>query len=120
MKALFIGGTGTISTAITELAPKCGIELYLLNRGNKKERVPQGVKIIEADINNEADVREKIKDLTFDTVADFIVFDTDAIESRKNKAVHFYQHRFRLSEAALQPFHYRKHPALQPLLELLP
>ncbi len=79
-KALFIGGTGTISTAITALAPKCGFELYLLNRGNRLALVPEGVKVIEADINNEADVREKLKDITFDVVAEFIAYHTDAIE----------------------------------------
>ncbi|MHB8128177.1 MAG: SDR family oxidoreductase [Mobilitalea sp.] len=80
MKALFIGGTGTISTAITALAPKCGFELYLLNRGNKSGLVPEGVTVIEADIYNEADVREKLKDMTFDVVAEFIAFDTEALK----------------------------------------
>ncbi len=80
MKALFIGGTGTISTAITALAPSCGFELYLLNRGNRSSLVPEGVKVIEADINNEADVKEKLKDMTFDVVAQFIAFDTDALK----------------------------------------
>ncbi|MDF2906346.1 MAG: NAD-dependent epimerase/dehydratase [Herbinix sp.] len=80
MKVLFIGGTGTISTAITQLAPNFGFDLYLLNRGNRTELVPEGVKIIEADINNEADVREKLKDMTFDVVAQFIAFDTNALQ----------------------------------------
>ncbi|MDD3174480.1 MAG: SDR family oxidoreductase [Herbinix sp.] len=80
MKALFIGGTGTISTAITALAPQCGIDLYLLNRGNRTHLVPEGVHVIEADINNEADVREKLKDLTFDVVAQFIAYETEAIK----------------------------------------
>ena len=69
MKALFIGGTGTISTAITQLAPTYGFELYLLNRGNRSILVPDGVKLIEADINNEADFKEKLKDMTLDEVA---------------------------------------------------
>lgn len=80
MKALFIGGTGTISTAITELAPTCGFELYLLNRGNRTSLVPEGVKVITADIHNEADVKEKLKDMTFDVVAQFIAFDTEAVK----------------------------------------
>lgn len=79
-KALFIGGTGTISTAITALAPQCGFELYLLNRGNSPTLVPDTVKVIEADINNEADVKEKLKDLSFDVVAQFIAFTPDALE----------------------------------------
>ena len=37
MKALFIGGTGTISTAIVKrLAETPGWEIWLLNRGNRK------------------------------------------------------------------------------------
>ncbi len=78
-KALFIGGTGTISTAITRLAPSCGFELYLLNRGNRSELVPEGVKIIEADINNEEEVRSKLEGMSFDVVAQFIAFHPDAL-----------------------------------------
>ena len=35
MKALFIGGTGTISLAISKLLLEKGWELYLINRGNR-------------------------------------------------------------------------------------
>ena len=35
MKALFIGGTGTISTEISKLLVREGWELTLLNRGHK-------------------------------------------------------------------------------------
>lgn len=80
MRALFIGGTGTISSAITALAPQCGIELYLINRGNRPELIPDGVKVIQADINNEKDIVEKLNHLSFDVVADFIAFDTNAIK----------------------------------------
>jgi nucleoside-diphosphate-sugar epimerase len=80
MRALFIGGTGTISTAITALAPRYGFELYLLNRGNRTSLVPEGVKVIEADIYDEAAVREKLKDMTFDVVAEFIAFHPDALK----------------------------------------
>ena len=52
MKALFIGGTGTISTAITEKLAKEGKwELYLINRGNNNSTLPENVNIIKADIN---------------------------------------------------------------------
>lgn len=74
MKALFIGGTGTISMAITRKLAEQGHELYLINRGNRNEDLPEGIKVITADINNEADVAEKIKDLSFDVVCDFIGF----------------------------------------------
>ncbi len=75
MKALFIGGTGTISMAITRLlAKRPEWELYLLNRGNRSEELPENVKVLAADINDEEKVKELIQDLHFDTVCDFIGF----------------------------------------------
>lgn len=78
MKALFIGGTGTISSAISSLALERGWELYLLNRGNRQ--LPEGAKQIRADIRDEAEVKEKIGGMRFDVVADFIAFTPDQVE----------------------------------------
>lgn len=75
MKALFIGGTGTISMAITKMIAKDeNWELYLLNRGNRNNNLPDGVKVINADINDVEAVKEAIKDLSFDCVGQFIGF----------------------------------------------
>jgi len=69
MKALFIGGTGTISMAITkQLAENPDWELYLLNRGSRNDNVPANVKLLSVDINDEAAVLEILGDLQFDTV----------------------------------------------------
>ncbi len=81
MKALFIGGTGTISMAITKLlAEDSNWELYLLNRGNRSAELPENVKVIKADANDEAAVREAIKDMSFDCVGQFIGFVPEQIE----------------------------------------
>lgn len=80
MKVLFIGGTGTISSAISALALEKGTDLYLLNRGNRPALVPERAKVITADINNENDVVKALDGLTFDAVADFIAFDTAHLE----------------------------------------
>jgi len=80
MKALFIGGTGTISTAITKRLLAEGCELYLLNRGNRNGALPEGARILQADINDEAKVAELIRDLEFDVVADFIAFVPSQLE----------------------------------------
>ncbi|SFE80525.1 Nucleoside-diphosphate-sugar epimerase [Paenibacillus algorifonticola] len=80
MKALFIGGTGTISSAITKQLVESGCELYLLNRGTRNADLPAGVHSIKADINNEAQVAELIADLSFDVVADFIAFKPEQLE----------------------------------------
>ena len=81
MKALFIGGTGTISMAITkQLANDPAWELYLLNRGSRSAELPENVKVINGDINNEAEIIEKLGDLKFDTVCDFIGFVPSQLE----------------------------------------
>lgn len=80
MRALFIGGTGTISTAISRLAVDRGWDLTLLNRGNRMEFTPEGAKILQADIEDTEKVRELIRDLQFDVVADFIAFVPQHIE----------------------------------------
>ncbi len=78
MKALFVGGTGTISSAITDLVLLQNWELYLLNRGSRE--LPEGAVGIQADIRDEADVREKLSGLRFDVVVDFIAFTPDQVE----------------------------------------
>jgi NADPH:quinone reductase-like Zn-dependent oxidoreductase len=50
MKVLFIGGTGNISLAVTQLAAARGIELTLLRRGQRAADLPEGVGTIVADI----------------------------------------------------------------------
>lgn len=79
MKVLFIGGTGTISTGITELCARRGIDLTLLNRGNRTD-IPEGVKTITCDISDEAKAAEILKDSYYDVVAEFIAFTPDQIE----------------------------------------
>ncbi|MBE6857695.1 MAG: NAD-dependent epimerase/dehydratase family protein, partial [Ruminococcus sp.] len=74
MKILMIGGTGTISMAITKLLAKNGEEVYLLNRGSRSAELPENVKVIKADINNEAEVISAIEGMSFDSVCEFIGF----------------------------------------------
>lgn len=80
MKVLMIGGTGTISMAITRLMASKGWDVYLLNRGTRSSELPEGVKTIIADVNDESSVREKIKGMTFDCVCEFIGFVPEQVE----------------------------------------
>lgn len=81
MNVLFIGGTGIISTAITKrLAATDGVNLFLVNRGNRSSVIPENVTVINADINDEDFVREQLKDLSFDAVCDFIAFVPEHLE----------------------------------------
>ncbi len=73
-RALFIGGTGTISSAITRQLDSEKWELYLLNRGNREGEFASYAKMIYADINDEAAAQIALGDMTFDVVCDFIGF----------------------------------------------
>lgn len=81
MKILFIGGTGTISTAISKQLIKLNHELFILNRGSNNDVLgTSGVTYITCDVYDESKVSDLIRDLDFDVVADFIAFDPSALE----------------------------------------
>ena len=81
MKALFIGGTGTISMGIVRrLAAETDWEVWLLNRGNRTAELPEGVRVIRADISDEADVQKKLDGMFFDVVGEFIGFVPEQVE----------------------------------------
>ena len=73
MKALFIGGTGVISTSISRLLVSQGWELTLLNRGNRAGDVP-GAQSLILDVNDEQAVAKAIAQEHYDVVCDFIAF----------------------------------------------
>ena len=80
MKILMIGGTGTISSAITRQLAASDNELWLLNRGSRKNEVPGNVKQIIADIDDEAEVLRQIGETQFDAVCEFIGFLPSQVE----------------------------------------
>ena len=79
MKVLFIGGTGNISTSVSKLCVKRGIDLYLLNRGNTKVVIP-GAKIIKADITQIKETASVLQNHKWDAVVNWIAFNTDDIQ----------------------------------------
>ena len=68
-KVLVIGGTGTISSPITrKLANDPDVKLYMLNRGQRKDKFGDKVERLIGDIRNETEkVKKLIQDLHFDT-----------------------------------------------------
>ncbi len=80
MKALFIGGTGVISTDVGALALARGWELTLLNRGTNTARAPRGARVLTADIHDEAAVKAALGDERFDVAVDFIAFTEEDVQ----------------------------------------
>ncbi|MBD3308319.1 NAD-dependent epimerase/dehydratase family protein, partial [candidate division KSB3 bacterium] len=82
MKVLFIGGTGTISSACSQRCIDQGLDLSILNRGQTTTRpVPQDAKLLIADIRDTQAVRQILQDQTFDVVVDWVAFTPDHIEA---------------------------------------
>ena len=57
MKVLFIGGTGVISSACTQLCVEMGMDLHLLNRGQTKRAIPENVTTIRTDIRDKNEIK---------------------------------------------------------------
>ena len=81
MKVLFIGGTGIISSACTQLAATRGLDLYLLNRGQNARPVPENVQVLHGDLRDPTSLKAALKDYSFDVVVNWIAFTPDQIEA---------------------------------------
>jgi nucleoside-diphosphate-sugar epimerase len=79
MKALFIGGTGFISTSVSRMAVARGLELWHLNRGLRKMELT-GVHSLIADVRQPEQARAALGDQQFDAVVDWIAYTADDIE----------------------------------------
>jgi nucleoside-diphosphate-sugar epimerase len=81
MKALLIGGTGTISSGIARRLSSLGWDLWLLNRGNRADRVMPGVNVLTGDINlGESSIASLIEGMAFDVIVDFVAFVPEQLE----------------------------------------
>ena len=82
MKVLFIGGTGLISSACSELALQRDMDLYILNRGvSTKYPFLAGAKHLVGDVRtDEAGVADLLAPHHFDVVVDWIAFTPADIE----------------------------------------
>ena len=81
MKVLFIGGTGTISSACSQLAIERGIDLYLFNRGETSRPIPEEAHVLRGDIRDRASVESALGEMMFDAVANWINFTPDQVEA---------------------------------------
>lgn len=79
MKVLFVGGTGIISSACSELAVQRGIELYLLNRGSSIRPIAKGAIHLPGDIRQPASVVAALGDRSFDAVVEWIAFTPEQV-----------------------------------------
>ena len=81
MKVLFVGGTGTISSACSRLAVERGIDLYLFNRGKTARPVPQGAHLLRGDIRDRASAEDVLAGHRFDVVVNWVSFTPEHVEA---------------------------------------
>ena len=80
LKILLIGGTGTISMAVTRRLAAQGHEVFLLNRGTRSAGLPESVTVLRGDISNEAETAKLLDGMQFDAVGEFIGFRPDQVQ----------------------------------------
>ena len=116
MKVLFVGGTGIISSACSELAIRHGIDLYLLNRGRSFRPTPEGAISIHGDIRQPVSVIAALGNLTFDAVVEWVAFTPDQVKTDiEIFQKHTGQYIFISSASA-----YQKPPGFLPITESTP
>lgn len=73
MKILIVGGTGIISAAVSRELINQGHELWLINRGSRKDISFPNAHILQCDISDTTFIQKQIASEYFDCIADFII-----------------------------------------------
>jgi len=116
MKILFVGGTGIISSACSELAIQQGMQLYLLNRGRSIRPAPAGAIHLLGDIRESNSATRALGDLTFDAVVEWIAFTPEQVKLD----VELFRNRTRQYVFISSASAYQKPPSLLPITESTP
>jgi len=88
MNVLMIGGTGVLSTAVTNEALKQGIQVVMINRGHRKKLIPDNVELIKSDKNDFNRIRGLLGERKFDAVIDFLCYN----DKETTESFNFYSH----------------------------
>ncbi|MBL4807547.1 MAG: SDR family oxidoreductase [Rhodobacteraceae bacterium] len=78
-KILFIGGTGTISLACVNHAVAKGHDVSVFNRGKSGETLPEGVRQITGDLNDDT-AYAQLASMGFDSICQFLAFTPGQVE----------------------------------------
>jgi nucleoside-diphosphate-sugar epimerase len=82
MKVLIIGGTGLISTPLTQFLLERGDDVTLYNRGQTPSRVPAGTRVLYGDRGQYTAFENQMREAgTFDCVIDMVGYHPDDADS---------------------------------------
>lgn len=99
MNVLLIGGTGVLSSAVTKELQIRGINVTMINRGNRT--IPNDVTLIKTDNKNYSYIRERLNGLFFDAIIDFICFTDNDIRDSFDLYKDFTKQYFFISSGAV-------------------
>jgi nucleoside-diphosphate-sugar epimerase len=117
MRILFIGGTGTISSACVRLALAQGMDVSIINRGRSDRRdLPPSVEVLVADAQKLDELRTALAGRAFDVVADFRAYTPAEVQERLDLLRGRVGQYVFISSATV----YQKPPALLPIVESTP
>ena len=97
LRALYIGGTGTISASCVRLSVAAGMEVAVLNRGRNEahRQLPGTVAQLVADVDDPDSVRAVLDGREFDSVVNFLSYDAEdasrwvaSLQGRTRQYVH--------------------------------
>jgi nucleoside-diphosphate-sugar epimerase len=81
MRALVVGGTGIVSTAIVQELLARGAQVAVFNRGLRSNRVPEGARVIRGDRTNASEFIGAFERERFDVVYDMICYTPENAEA---------------------------------------
>jgi nucleoside-diphosphate-sugar epimerase len=117
MRVLFIGGSGVISSACSQLAVDRGIELHVLTRGGTLHRpLPEQTRRLVGDIRDPSSVEDALGDLTFDAVVNWVAFTPEHV----SVDIGLFRERTRQYVFISSASAYQKPPARLPIVESTP
>jgi nucleoside-diphosphate-sugar epimerase len=117
LSVLFVGGSGTISSACSWLAVERGIDLFVLNRGCSTLRpLPEQATVLRGDVRDPASVRNAVGDRSFDAVVDWVAFKPEHVRAD----IDFFSGRTTQYVFISSASAYQTPPARQPVLESTP
>ena len=127
LSVLFLGGSGTISSACSWRAIEQGLDLWVLNRGTSTSRpLPPGARRLIADVDDAQSIAQAIGDRDFDAVVDWLAFTPDHVRARtgpvprSSRSVRVHQLGLGLPDSPRAAAGHRVDPAAQPVLGVLP
>lgn len=101
MNILIIGGTGVLSHAVVQEALKQGISVTMINRGRRKNLIPQGVELIKSDKDDKEAIHKALRGRRFDAVMDYLCFTDNETTNSFNFYSRYTKQYFFISSCAV-------------------